>query len=505
MLGSRKLGLFWGQDGFVLVETDGNLPVQAVAAPFGDAVKRSDSPFSSDLTEEIQIVALLQKNLRDRRIDASRVFLSLPFKDVILRSFVVPSVKPEELGGLVEFEAKKYLPFDVKELAFVYYPLPVVDNKIRKLRIIFYAIRKDVLEKYERICAQANLAVAGAQPAAVDLARALFSRNLMRLDQRIAVLYIDGHAGRMMFFDKGIIQFMREFSLLAPGGEGAPDMEVVKSRLLNETRNSMDYYSRQFSKDKLNEVIVLGPEGTKDLAQLIGNDLGLPVKYFLPSLNVPLLEGTGVEGLCAFGACVSNVPASLPAFNFSQKKPVAAAQNKVFGLSFDVKEFMPALQAGVACVEVLAAAFAGAQWKLKALLSKITDLSSAQGEMLAMNVEDIQQKIAGNTDKLKGYKKIRTKTDVALLLVHAVRVLPEGMWLKDLSVRYGADDKVTMDIAGYAYAADLNKQLRSVNALVAALRSSKELSGAISSVQLTSMQRQDINNVAVTSFVISCS
>ncbi len=505
MLGSRKLGIFFGESSVTFVETEGNAPAQVACAPFGDALKRPDPPFASDLTEEIQVVALLQKTMRDHKIETSRVCLSLPARDVILRSFLVPAVKPEELEGLVTFEAKKYVPFDIKDLAFVYHPIPVVDNKIKKVRIIFYAMRREVLEKYERICTQANLTVVGAEPASVDLAKALFSRNQMRADQRVAVLHVDGRAGRMMFFDKGIIQFVHEFSMLAAGGEGDSDMEVVKNRFLNETRNSMDYYSRQFSEDKLNEIIVLGAQQTLELAQLIGNDLGIPVKHILPSLDMAHFQTAGVDGLCAFGACVSNVPSAIPVFNFIQKKPVASVPTQIFGLSLDLQEFAPVLQAGAVCAVVLIAAFAAAQLKIKGLESRIAGLSVGQGEFASMSVEDIQQKIKNNTVKLQNYKKIRVKTDVAFLLAHTVRLLPEGVWLKDLSVRYGTDDKMTMDISGYAYAPDQNQQLRFVNALVSGLRASTELSRYISGVQLTSMQRENVNNVPVTYFVITCS
>ena len=125
--------------------------------------------------------------------------------------------------------------------------------------------------------------------------------------------------------------------------------------------------------------------------------------------------------------------------------------------------------------------------------------------MLSTDVEGIKKKITGNADRLKGYKAIQVKSDVALMLVHMVRILPEGAWLNNLSVRYGADNKITKNISGYAYAEDFNKQLRSINALVTALRSSKELSNIVSGVQLTSMQREEIDNTAVTFFVINCS
>ena len=506
MAGPRKLGIFWSENSFTLVEADGNLPVETVLVPLGDAAKQSNSPFTSGLTADLQIVALLQKTLRDHKIDPSRVYLSLPSKDVILRSFVVPAVKPEELGGLVEFEVKKYIPFGMSELAFVYHPAPFVEDKIKKLRVIFCAVRKDILDRYEKICAQANLVVAGAEPSAMGLAKALVSRNDMRTDRRTCILHLDGRVGRMMFFDRGIIQFMREFSLFAAGGQGEPDAEAVKNRLLNEARNSMDYYDRQISDDKIDEIVVLGSSAqAAELAKIVGNDLNIPVKHLLESLNIAQFEACQAHGLYALGACVSNLLPAMSVFNFIQKKSAAFSKAAVFGLPFDVREFVLTMRTAALCVAVLVAAFAAAQWKLKGLESQVTGLSSTQGEFLSVPVEDIKQKTADHRGKLKEYKKIRIKTDVAFLLAHMVQSLPEGAWLKSLNVRYGNDDTVMLDISGYVYTEDPNNQLRLVNGLVEVLRSSKELSRYLSGVQLTSMQRQDINGVAVTYFLITCS
>ena len=94
MPSSKKIGFFCGEEKLTLVELEKNTPVQVVSALMGSKVD-SNSPFSSSLTEEIQITALLQKILQDYRIQGGDFCVSLPMKDIILRSFIIPAVKSE--------------------------------------------------------------------------------------------------------------------------------------------------------------------------------------------------------------------------------------------------------------------------------------------------------------------------------------------------------------------------------------------------------------------------
>ncbi len=500
---AKKLGIFWGDNSFTLVETDGKIPLQVIPVFFGDSVKRAGSPFSSDLSKDLQVVALLQKTLRDYKIDTSKVSLSLPSKDVILRSFAVPSVNAEELASLIEFEAKKHVPVDIKDLAFVYHAVPFNEGNVRRLRVIFYAARRNVLDKYEQICTQANLTVSVEEPAPMSLAKALVSRNLLRVDHRTAIVHMDGNIGRMMFFDKGVIQFMREFLLSVPGGEEPAAGDVVRSRLINETRNSLDYYQRQISKDKIEDILIVGPAQAEEMAPSISTELGLSVKHVLPSLNVPHFQASGVDGLCAFGACLSTLPAPLSAFNFAQKRTSALMKTAAFGISFDPKEFAPAIRVGLLCLVVVGAAFAAAQLKINELEAKVKGLSV--GEFDSLSADDILKKKSEATAKLSNYKKIRFKSDTALLLVYVVQQFPPEVWLNSLNLTYADDGKLSFSINGYAYSKDQNRQLLSVDELVNKLKSDKQLSGQITDVQMTSMQRQEINSYPVTSFVITCS
>ena len=123
MPSTKRLGFFWGEEKITIVEFDKNMPGKVVSMPLG-LKSNSPSPFSSNLTEEIQLTAVLQKLLQDNQITGASFYVALPSKEIILRSFVIPFVSPEEAQGAIRFEAKKYVPFDMQELSFVFHTIP---------------------------------------------------------------------------------------------------------------------------------------------------------------------------------------------------------------------------------------------------------------------------------------------------------------------------------------------------------------------------------------------
>ena len=212
MASSKRIGFFWGEEKITLVEFEKNAPLQVVSSPLGSKTNTS-SPFSSNLTEEIQITAILQKMLQDNRITGGSFYVSLPMKEIILRSFVIPFVKQEDIQNAIKFEAKKYLPFDIQDLSFVFHTIPFTEGQIKRLQIIFFAVRKEVLARYERIFKQVNAEVSYCEPYMVSLTKVLLFRKEIKPTDHLAFLILDKNLGRICFIDQGIPQFIREFPI----------------------------------------------------------------------------------------------------------------------------------------------------------------------------------------------------------------------------------------------------------------------------------------------------
>ena len=185
MASSKKIGFFWGEEKITIVEFDRNNPVLVVSSPLGTK-SGAASPFSSSLTEEIQITATLQKVLQDNHIGQANFNVALPLKDIILRSFIIPFVKSDDVQNAIKYEAKKYIPFDIQDLVFVYHAIPFDEDKTKRLQVIFFAVRKEVIARYDRIFKQVNAEVTYCEPYMISLSKALMSRKEIKPTDHLA-------------------------------------------------------------------------------------------------------------------------------------------------------------------------------------------------------------------------------------------------------------------------------------------------------------------------------
>ncbi len=509
MASSKIIGFFWGEEKLTLVEFEKNAPLQVVSSPLGPKINASSS-FSSNLTEELQITTIFQKMLQDNRITGDSFYVSLPMKEIILRSFVIPFVQQEDIQNAIKFEAKKYLPIDIQALTFVFYTIPFTENAIKRLQVIFFAVRKESLDRYERIFKQAKVAVSYCEPCVVSLTKVLLFKKEISPTDHLAFLILDKNLGRICFIDRGIPQFIHEFSIRSnsPLEETKDPIETLNLRIVNEVENSFDFYTRQFNRDTIEQILVFAEEVGQDLLNALEAELKLKLRKASP---VVTMGGGGqsndMDTIYAMGACVEPPMGSLSGFNFlGDNTPRFKFKGSLTEILQSYKEIIFVF---LICIISLAGVHILFQAQLKVAQKQYDQLSSKQGAFLNVPVDNIQAEVRQNTDKLAAYKNIRTKSDVALIVLKVASHLPRGALLKELNVSYdqgGSNDAhVTINMSGDVFGEDPNEEIAVVNRIFSDFKNDKELSRFIKTVNLVSLNREDFNGRQATGFNIHCS
>ena len=119
MLRQKKIGLYWGQKGLSLVEVHKNELVMFSVIPF-DSLENNPIVGIRSFIEDPRLLDLIQSAYRSARFSTIDTCLSLPSKDIIVRWFIIPWMRPSEIQGVVVFEARKYIPFPLEDLFFSY-------------------------------------------------------------------------------------------------------------------------------------------------------------------------------------------------------------------------------------------------------------------------------------------------------------------------------------------------------------------------------------------------
>ncbi len=503
MAASKRIGFLWSQEKLTLVEYQKNTPLVVHSSALSTKAN-FDSPFSSNLTEDIQITALLLKMLQDNMIKSRSFYVSLPVNEIILRSFVIPYIKPSEASNAVRFEAKKYLPIDIQDLSFTYYSVPFTENKIKRLQIIFFAVRKELLERHQHIFKQVGAEVSCYEPSMVSLSKVLLSRKDIEPNENFAFLTLEKDLGRICFIDQGVPQFIREFSIGAVSPlDGAPETGgSLNVKIVNEVANSFDFYQRQFTAEHITQMLVSVEGFGSDLFDALEAELKISIKTMAPVITASPPEGKAqdMDMVYAMGACVDAPLSSLSGINFSGVKNSPKLQ-----IDTNFLEVFKSYKEIVFIVFMSAILLIGLNVFFKVQLNvdktKFDQLSAKEGAYQFLAVENVQNNVKDTTDKLAAYKGIRTSSQASQIMLRIAAHIPKGAMLTSLALAYGDGSAPAVDMQGNVVGDGPNDQILVIDQIFADIKNDKVLSQILKNVSLGPLNHNDKS----TDFSIHCS
>ncbi|MEI6358393.1 MAG: pilus assembly protein PilM, partial [Verrucomicrobiota bacterium] len=75
------------------------------------------SPDIKSVSEDARLLELLHKTIRNKGFSTLDTYLSFSLKEILVRWFLIPWMRPHEIQGVVTFEARKYIPFPLDEVS----------------------------------------------------------------------------------------------------------------------------------------------------------------------------------------------------------------------------------------------------------------------------------------------------------------------------------------------------------------------------------------------------
>lgn len=522
MANVRKLGIYWGSSGINLVELNKDTPLASTFVSFADFEKNS-TPGISHLSDDLRLLDMLQKATNAGSFSVGNAFLSIPSKDIIVRWFLIPLVKPDDVQGVVAFEAKKYVPFALDDLYFNYYPTPVTKDGVRHIGIALTAIRKANYDRYKNILTQAGINVVYSEPSATSLLRTLVYRKLLVTDQVSAILIAREDSCELVIASKGYVRFIRDFSMLA--AQLPPDTdadEFFRLKLFNEVRMSLDFFIRNNAGIEVDRLIAIASGMKMHLFEGMGDDIALPVKVLEHS---QILDKTNalvdIGYIRAFGVGLSGDVPAVVDFNLSEGN-VHGAEKKNLRPGAGHFPAQALMTAGVvlACGAIIALSFwwSDTQLRQKQLLKQ--EVSARLGRYLDIPMDDIDAKLRLMKKKIESVKSLPLKSSLAAFFVHFTQQVPEGVWLDTIDISYdmsgmtsagatggkaarqrnlAASDYYTvklssmMLISGFVSLGDTNAEFEVVNQFVGKITADPLIKQVFADIKLKSLQARESN------------
>ncbi len=523
---SKKLGAFFSNSEFYLTEVE-NQSLKSLFSITHNLFAKTDSPSDKEVPEDIKFVGNVQKSLREQKVTTTDVVLALSSHDVIFRSFIIPWVSANEVKNIVEFEVRKYIPFKLDEIAYTYFSSIFNEKAIRKIRIYFVAIRHDLLDKYCGLLEQSGLKVSSIEPASLSLLRCLLIKTKSLQDQKLALIEILPGEGKILIIDQGIPQFIRDFTFTtnpAAIRTAGDEAELINARIFNEVRISLDYFSRQFTQEKINHLIIIAQNPSPELTKSLQDDLGIPTQAFDHKELLNIAEAQSIHYLNSFGACLKDSIALPIKFDLAQgpTKP----QKTEFKLKLSKEDIIGLAQVLGICAAIVGLTIGGTKFLGLDSQKKLTELSAKQGLFKDLDSKKIEEKISAIEKTTLEYRSVNTESHLAYFLAKIPKMLPKGVWIKDLQISLRdlpqsaineqkglpstPEDKdilvprIFIEMNGLAYNEILNQQIKIVNSFITNLRNDPDFAENFNKISLKSATSVTIKDKSITAFSITC-
>ena len=516
-------GVYFSTKGVVFIQQSSGRIKTQLCVPYPSAGSDNAEMFSDDIFEvfknkEDEMMAFLQKAIRDSKLETKDIVLALPPKDLIIRFFEMPNIPMAEVVAGINFEMKKYIPFKVEELVFDFQYR--IKPKTKILEVLLCGIRQDSLGRYLRLFKQLQLDVKACEPGLFSLFRLLVIKNKISSQHSYVILEFNNLEANILIVERSFSYFTRDIKLASSKIPGKPseELDAILFRLINEVRVSLDYYRRQFLRKDVDEMLIISTKEHKGIADSFTKDLGLKVNFIslddlfkLPNAPVDMLSDISK----AYGAALRNEKPGLVTLNLAKSRQksetITLALLGVSGVSPQelianlLKEFKAAISKGITIGVIIFLAVYGLGFsKLFPLEKKYAAVTVKQPPLLAgvdlSSLESVKASEQFFKEKEKDFKNLTENySPVFKKLLILPELLPSGIWLSYLKY---TTVPMTMDLSCFSYAETSQERSDNINNFITQLSASKDFNNDLGSIDLRSYREVSKEDVFYLQFDI---
>lgn len=371
--------------------------------------------------------AALSNAIRDALLSAGitgkTVVLSIPRWLVTLRFVRLPQAEPEQLRGMIQFEAQQYILFPLEEVVFDYCPVNDFMGGDDLQLVLLAAARRPVIQAIMGACEHNGLEVAQITVSSLALAE-----HLRAAAETTALIHVETGVAEVAVASNRQMIFSRSSQL----DVGRPP-DLANQRLREEIAKTFLAYQNEFANRPIESVLISG-EGLNQgvsLEALLHEVIDIPVRHVRARLLPPNEVGNYA---IAAGTALQALPSAKERLNLL---PTEGAERKAEA----ARKRNNALAVAVAAVVVIGAAW-GVNSQLKAQEKGAKELKAKMAELDdAKSAEEVRKRaydsVKSIVDDLE--KGLGRKHPIVDVMVVISKALPssEQAWLTQMSFERG--------------------------------------------------------------------
>jgi type IV pilus assembly protein PilM len=282
---------------------------------WGQAPLPPEAIVDGALMNSSAIVDAVRQLVADQRIKTKEVAIGVRGHSVIIKKIQLPRMSQEELDESIQWEAEQYIPFDVKDVNIDTQILTPAGDAAGQMDVLLVAAKKDMINDYTSVCAEAGLTVTVVDVDAFAVQNAYEANYEPAPGETVVLINVGAAVSNINIIANGITTFTRDITMggnafteeiqkqlnisydeaeaLKVGGQGETDAVVpqeverviqgVADQTAGEIQRSLDFYAATAADNRIARVFLSG--GTARIPALfkvIEARAGVPVDLLNP-------------------------------------------------------------------------------------------------------------------------------------------------------------------------------------------------------------------------------
>ena len=492
--------------------------------------------------EDHHLISAIRQAVEAAGLKTRRLAVSIPSQDVLFRFFTVPAVPKTELDAVVQFEARKYVPFKTDTLVWDYRAVPAKGSN--QLEIVFSAVSKELFQQLQDALAAAGIQPVLVEPRSVSLARLVEPAKGAASEEFACVVEVERDAAHLAIV-KNRLPYLTRDVVFAAAAEAPPEPPAAQEpaaqepaaadasrarevdprgqRLLSELSVSMNFFLREYPSTTIGRVLVFGEEGVVGpWCGWLSGQLHRAVEMGNACVD-PRVAGslplTFAPALGLLEAARQPAEASLNFLRRSAAKPAAGQRSRAGAAWLSMPELLAVLKTpqAVVCIGLAACALGGFWFlerrsvsaerdRLNQSIASRPDIGSALDAMSKEETGSLKEKAEAQLAFLK--QVIDQRLRVAAKLDAVARALPDGVWITGLTfedrMSPSGKKQFRMAIRGACFLGETGQELSAIHTFEEQVKRNPAFFSGFSVVQVDQIDAKTSAEQTYRAFQLNC-
>jgi len=471
---------------------------EIIPAPSDDAASTEDTPQKKveRKTRDDYIVEAIQRVFKENNVKPGDVIGAISSEEAMVRYFQMPKIPKQEWTSAINFEAKRYIPFRMKDVASDFMVRP---NKTSAsvMDVVFVAVKQDVIESFTAILERAGVRPIIIEPAPFSLIRAFNAAEQISDKINTAIVNIDVKTANINILKNGVPYIVRDIPLEQDASEDK-SFEPIFEKLLGEIKLSFDFYEKQFPTEVIDKIIIYSHVSLENWHELVGKELQVAVEVGDPLRGIAIKKDVVPPRLAvAFGLALRNISEPFIDVNLYKERMLVYKRKELFLRTF----FLEASATVFLLIILKMLCMRGIGPLASELDRTLSERPKAEVSIKDDSMAELERvKNEMDARKILLENIISKRTYFTAKLVDLAKLLPKDIWLTEVSFEENVSKKNPANISrqfkikGYCVIASRVSETDTINNFLVDLKDGAGIQEGMKKADIISVEKKVIDD-----------